>query len=294
MQGNILLLLENIIDNKGNVNTGLLESYLSQLPETFLRFSMKVILSLIVFLIGMKMIQWLRKILRKALIKVNADKGVIQFIDALLKVVLITLLVLTIASRFGLEATSVVAVLGSVSIAIGLALQGSLSNFAGGILILLLKPFRVGDYIIEDTKGNEGTVSEISLFYTKLITIDDKVIVLPNGILANNSLTNITGTPNRKIDIKISISYKANIEQARKVILGVIDEETKILQEEEKIVFVHELADSGVILGIRCYTKNADYWIMRWKLMELIKNAFDENKIEIPYPQLDVHMNTID
>lgn len=287
------LLLEAIIDDKGNVNMGLIESYFSQLPEKALQLGVKVVLAFIVFLIGMRIIKWLRKILKKALTKGNADVGVIQFLDSFSKVILITLLVLAIASKFGLEATSLVAVLGSASIAIGLALQGSLSNFAGGVLILLLKPFKVGDYIKEDTKGNEGTVSEISLFYTKLTTYDGKVIVLPNGTLANNSLTNATSTETRKIDIKVSISYQTDIRQARMVILNVLNKEEKILQTEEKLVYVHELAESGVILGIRCYVKNEDLWDVKWKLTELIKYAFDENNIEIPYKQIDVHTKNI-
>lgn len=182
------------------------------------------------------------------------------------------------------------AVLGTASLSIGLALQGSLSNFAGGVLILLLKPFRVGDYIQEDTKNNEGTVIEISLFYTKLATYDGKVIVLPNGTLANNSLTNVTGTDSRKIDIKTSISYQADIKKAREAILTMMKKEDKVQKKEEMLVYVHELADSGVIIGIRCYVQNDDYWEMKWHLTEMVKYTLDENHIEIPYPQIDVHL----
>ena len=282
--------LESIIDSKGNVDMGLLEKYMHEIPEKALQLGIKVILAILVFYIGIRLIKWIRKILNKALRKSSADMGVIQFLDSLIKVVLTICLVLGIASKFGLETTSLVAILGTASIAIGLALQGSLSNFAGGVLILLLKPFRVGDYIKEDTKENEGTVTEISLFYTKLTTYDGKIIILPNGTLANNSLTNVTGTDSRKIDIKTSISYSSDIRHTREVLLDMMQKETKIIQSEEKIVYVHELADSGVIIGIRCFVKNDDYWNMKWHLTEMIKYTLDENRIEIPYQQMDIHL----
>ncbi len=290
MFGIVIKQLESVIDPSGNINTGLLETYLQEIPERALRLGVKVILALLIFFIGMKLIKWLRKIMRKALKKGNADIGVIQFLDSLAKVVLIACLIIGIASKFGLETTSLVAVLGTASLSIGLALQGSLSNFAGGVLILLLKPFRVGDYIQEDTKNNEGTVIEISLFYTKLATYDGKVIVLPNGTLANNSLTNVTGTDSRKIDIKTSISYQADIKKAREAILTMMKKEDKVQKKEEMLVYVHELADSGVIIGIRCYVQNDDYWEMKWHLTEMVKYTLDENHIEIPYPQIDVHL----
>ena len=284
------VLLESVLDDKGNINVNLLEKIISELPDKALQFGIKVILAIIVLLIGLRLIKWIRKILKKALIKGNADTGVIQFLDSFVKVILVTFLLLAIASNFGLEATSVIAVLGSASIAIGLALQGSLSNFAGGVLILLLKPFKVGDYIKEDTKGNEGTVTEFSLFYTKLATYDGKLIVLPNGTLANTSLTNVTGTEIRKIDIKVSISYESDIQEVRNAIFDLLSNEKKVIQEEEKLVYVHELADNGVVIGIRCYVYNDDFWNVKWKLTEEIKSTFDEHEIKIPYPQMDIHV----
>ncbi len=282
--------LESLLDEKGNVNTGLIESYLETIPEKAIHFGVKVILAIIVLFIGFKLIKWIRKIVTKACEKGKADKGVIQFLDALIKTVLTVVLLITVASKFGLEVTSIITVLGSAGIAIGLALQGSLSNFAGGVLILLLKPFKVGDYIIEDTKKNEGKVAEISLFYTKLITYDERVVILPNGSLANNSMTNVTGKDRRKIDIRVTISYDADIRKARELIMNLMNQEKMIIQKEDKIVFVDELADSGVILGIRCFVKSKDFWDLKWKLTEEIKYIFDENNIVIPYPQMDVHM----
>ncbi|MDD6202247.1 MAG: mechanosensitive ion channel [Lachnospiraceae bacterium] len=285
-----LSFLESVIDPNGNIDVGLLERYMEQIPEKALQLGIKVVLAFLVLVIGMKVIKWVRKILRKALTKGNADIGVIQFLDALVRFSLIAVLILLVASGFGLETTSIITVLGSAGIAIGLAIQGSLSNFAGGVLILLLKPFKVGDYIKEDTKGNEGTVIEISLFYTKLRTYDEKIIVLPNGNLANNSLTNVTGQELRKLEIKVGISYEADIKKAKEILLSLAEKEESVLKDKEKKVFVDQLADSSVILGLRCYVSSDDYWEAKWKLTEDIKYAFDQNDIGIPFQQLDIHI----
>ena len=157
-------------------------------------------------------------------------------------------------------------------------------------MILLLKPFRVGDYIIEDTNKNEGTVSEIQIFYTKLTTSDNRIIVLPNGALANSSLTNVTDTPNRRAEIMVGISYDSDIRKAKEVLLALLEKEEKVLQNENKQVFVDSLGDSAVILGIRCWFLNEDFWEGKWRLTENIKYTLEENGIQIPFPQLDVHL----
>ena len=195
-----------------------------------------------------------------------------------------------IAASFGVDAASIIAVLGSAGVAIGLALQGSLSNLAGGVLILVLKPFKVGDYIIEDTNKNEGTVTEIQIFYTKLTTPDNKTIILPNGTLANSSLTNVTHAPDRRNEIKIGISYDSDIRTAKKILQDLLDNDVDVLQDKEKVVFVDDLADSSVVIGMRCFFKNDDYWQGRWRLLEEAKYALEEQGIVIPYPQMDVHI----
>ena len=196
---------------------GFVERYLNELPQKALNLGIRVVLALVFFFVGVQVIKLIRRIVKKSLKRANADLGVIQFLDSLIKAILYMILLFMIASGFGLDATSVVAVVGSAGVALGLALQGSLSNFAGGVLILLLKPFRVGDYIIEDNKGNEGTVKEIQLFYTKLLTPDDKVIILPNGTLANTSLTNVTATDIRRLDLSVGISYTADLKKAKEI-----------------------------------------------------------------------------
>lgn len=151
-----------------------------------------------------------------------------------------------------------------------------------------MKPFKVGDYIIEDTHKNEGTVEEISLFYTKLSTRDNRSVMIPNGILANSSMTNVTSNGKRRIDLSVGISYQSDIRQAKEVLLQVVFEESACLSEEEMLVFVSNLADSSIVMGVRVWVHTEDYWQTRWRLLENIKYAFDENGIEIPYPQMDV------
>ena len=173
--------------------------------------------------------------------------------------------------------------------AIGLALQGSLSNFAGGVLILLLKPFEVGDYIIEDTNKNEGTVKEIQIFYTKLSTIDNKTIVIPNGILTNNSLTNATAKAERRLDLKVGITYEADLKKAKAVIEKVLMDDSCVIKDEEINVFVDELAENAVIIGARGWVKNEEFWETKWRVLEEIKLQLDAAGVDIAYPQVTVH-----
>lgn len=271
------------------LNVGLIERYLQELPDKLIRLGVRVLLALVVFFIGVQLIKLVRRILRKSFERRNVDMGVSRFLDSLVKTVLYMSLLFMIASSFGLDATSVVALVGSAGVAIGLAVQGSLSNFAGGVLILLLKPFKVGDYV-RDAAGNEGTVEEVQLFYTRMITPDRHMVVVPNGDLANGNILNMSTLGDRRMDIKVGISYESDIRRAKEVLLRVLDEDPGVLQEEEKRVFVEELADSAVILCVRCYSANENFWETRWRLMETIKYALDEAGIGIPFPQIDVHM----
>ena len=178
-------------------NLNAFEKFLDTLPEKALGLGVRVLFAAVLFLVGSKLIKFIRRITKKSLQRANVETGIIQFLDGLIKACLYGLLVLMIAGNFGFDATSVVALVGSAGVTVGLALQGSLSNLAGGVLILLLKPFRVGDFIMESGHGTEGTVKEIGIFYTKLTTTDGKVVVLPNGGLANSSITNATAVPSR-------------------------------------------------------------------------------------------------
>lgn len=272
------------------IDVGLIQTYLQQLPDKALRFGMRVVMALVFFLIGMQIIKLVRRIVRRSLKKGNADTGVMQFLDSFIRAAMYIILIFMIASGFGLDAASVVALLGSAGVAIGLAVQGSLANFAGGVLILLLKPFRVDDYIRVDSEGHEGTVREIQLFYTKLATPDNHVVIIPNGTLANTSILNTSMLGERRMDIPVGISYDADIRRAREVILQVLEADAAVLKEKERNVFVQELGDSSVNLNVRCFALNEDYWECRWRITEQIKYALDEAGIPIPYPQMDVHV----
>ena len=237
-----------------------------QIP-TLISFGIKVVLAIVFFFIGRAVIHGIQKMVKHSMQRANADTGVIQFVESFLKFGLYALLLFMIATNFGIETSSVAALIASGGVAIGLALQGSLSNFAGGVLILLLKPFVVGDYIIVANDGTEGTVKVIQIFYTKLTTVDNKTIVIPNGTLSNSSLT-----------------------KAKDLIETLLKQDDSIIQDEDIKVFVDSLADSSVILGLRAWVKTEEYWSTRWRLLEEIKLIFDEEGIEIPFNQLTVHM----
>ena len=267
-----------------------LTQYMQDNIPKLITFGLQVVAALVAFAIGRLVIKWIRKIVRRSFERSDADKGVDQFVDSLLKYGLYGILIFSLISSLGFDTTSIAALLASGGVAIGLALQGSLSNFAGGVLILLLKPFVVGDYIIEDTNGKEGTVKEIQIFYTKLSTIDNKTIVIPNGMLTNNSITNATAKDERQLDLRVGISYDADIKQAKYVIEKLLADDAGIIKNEKINVFVDDLADSAVVLGVRAWVKNEEYWDTRWRMLEEIKLALDKNGIEIPYPQMTVHM----
>lgn len=264
--------------------------YVSGKIPGLIDFAIGVVLALLAFLIGTKLIKWIRKLIRISMEKGNVDKGVRQFVDSLVKFSLYAILIFSIGSKFGLDTTSVAAALASCGVAIGLALQGSLSNFAGGVLILLLKPFVVGDYIVEDNKGREGTMKEIQLFYTKLLTVDNKTVIIPNGALANTSITNVTEQDKRRLDLSVGISYDADLKKAKQLIEELFRKDKDVLQNEDIVVFVDMLGDSSVVIGARGWVNKDAYWTAKWRITENIKLTLDENGIEIPFNQVVVHM----
>lgn len=265
--------------------------FLSEIPEKALRLGARVLLAALFFLVGSQLIKLIRKIIKKSMQRAGAELGAIQFVDSFVKAALYVFLVLMLASSFGLDAASIVALLGSAGVAIGLAVQGSLSNLAGGVLLLILKPFKVGDYIQEGSSGKEGTVAEIQIFYTKLVTPDNRTIVLPNGSLANNSLINYTAQDARRMDIVVGISYKADLKKAKEVLLQVLEEDEAVLKDRDHFVFVDNLGSSSVDLGVRCWFAQSDFWPGKWRITENCKLALDRAGIEIPYNQLDVHLD---
>ena len=272
------------------IDVRLMQGLWEQLPEKGMDLMVRILLTVVTCFIGIQVIRIIRKIVRRSLTRFHADLGVTQFLDSLIKIGLYAILLMFILTGFGVESASIIAVLGSAGVAIGLALQGSLSNLAGGVLILLLKPFRVGDYIIEDTNKNEGVVSEIQIFYTKLTTADNRTIVLPNGTLANSSLTNVTDTPYRRVEIQVGVTYDSDIPKAKEVLMRLMEEDEKVLDTQERLVFVECLAESSVILGIRCWFAGSDFRDGRWRLTENMLYALQKEGIDIAYPHPDVHL----
>lgn len=286
------ILLADTVDEI--INPGVIKQFLYDIPEKALHLGIRVLLALVFFFVGSQLIKLLRKLVKKSMTKADVELGAIQFVDSFLKTALYIVLILLLANSFGMDAASIVALLGSAGVAIGLAIQGSLSNLAGGVLILTLKPFRVGDYIQESATGKEGTVTEIQIFYTKLLTVDNKTVILPNGTLANNSLVNITAQKFRRLDVTIGVSYKADLKKAKDVLFNILQQDEAVLKEKEMVVFVDDLGSSSVIIGMRGWVKQEDYWMTKWRVTENCKLALDEAGIEIPFNQLDVHFNNLD
>ena len=264
------------------------QAYMDQYLPGVVSFGLKVLIALLVFFISSRLIKLVRRLVRRSMERAGADTGLVQFIDSLLKAFLYFVLVMLIASGFGVDTASVIALAGSAGLAAGLALQGSLSNFAGGVLILMVKPFKVGDYIIQGDL--EGTVSQIEMIYTSLLTPDNRKVVIPNGALADSSLINVTAQEKRRLDIDVGISYAADLRRAKEVCMKLFEQDARILQDEERLAVVSELADSAVMLKVRFWVRPEDYWMAKWEMTEAVKLAFDENGIEIPFNQLDVHV----
>ena len=252
-------------------------------------FGFKILFAVLLFIVGKYIIRAVRRLTAKAFARYNADTGVSQFTDSIIKYGLYTVLVILVVTSFGVNLSSITAILAAAGVAVSLALQDVISNFAGGVLILTLKPFVVGDYIIEDNNKNEGTVKEIQLFHTKLTTVDNKTIVIPNGMLTNNSLTNVTAKDERQLDLRIDISYESDLRKAKRILEDMLRDTPGILKDMEMSVFVDSLGTSSVVLGMRAWTRMDEYWNIRWKLLEDIKLTFDQEGISIPYNQITVH-----
>ncbi len=279
---------ESEVLNEVAKNPGIIRKYLQDLTPSLLGFLIQLMIAVIILLVGSRMIKMLVKMVRRFLERGKVEAGVVSFLSSFVKYALYFVLAMIILGQFGVTTSSVIAVLGSAGLTMGLALQGSLSNFAGGVLILLLKPFVVGDYILDNASSEEGTVKEITIFYTKLLTIDNKLILIPNGSLSNSSITNYSHMDMRRIDLTVGVGYASDLSKVKAVLEGVVKAETAVIKDEPVDIFVSDLGDSAVDMGIRVWVKTEDYWPVRWRLLEQMKNALDENGISIPFPQMDV------
>ena len=254
---------------------------------SIISFGLNLLIALLIFCIGKLLIRILLKVCKRFLDRTKIEITVSKFLLSLIRAIAYVILVLVMLETVGIKTTSFLAVLTTASFALGLALQGSLSNFAGGILILILKPFKVGDYIC--TGGLEGTVSKIDLFYTTLITLDNKLNSIPNGTLSNASLTNVTAFDTRRVDFEFGISYNSDISKAKDILIRCASEHNMVMKEKEIFAFVSNLAASQVTLGLRVWVNSSDYWTVKFDLAETIKIRLEKEGIEIPFNQIVVH-----
>ncbi|MCR5387844.1 MAG: mechanosensitive ion channel [Lachnospiraceae bacterium] len=262
----------------------------SKLP-VLMDFAVNVIIALIVFFVGRKVIDIIRKIIRETLKKRNVEPTVVTFTDSLTKWGLIVVLLFVILGIFGITTASIIAVLGSAGLTIGLALQGSLSNFAGGFLILILRIFKVGEYIC-DEKGNEGTVTAITIFYTRLLTIGGEEIIIPNGELANGSIKNYSSHKFRRVEVKVSVNYSADVRYAKTVLEEAAKKNEYVEKEEPITAVISEFADSSVNMTLRAFVTPDKYWPALFSLREELKLAIDNDPaLEIPFNQLEVKIH---
>lgn len=275
-------------ENVKQVNV-FLEYIQERIPDA-IGFGMKVLFAIVIFMIGMKIIKWCRKLIRASMERANVEIGVTQFVDSIVKYGLYAILLILIARSFGVDSTSVAALVASAGVAIGLALQGSFSNIAGGMLLMILKPFAVGDYIICGTY--EGTITEIQIYYSKMLTADNRAIIIPNGELSSQSLVNVTNENERRLDLQIGISYEADLKYAKEVLRQIVVNDDAVIKDRDILIVVDDLADSSVLIGVKVWVPTADYWTAKWRILENIKLGLNEAGVEIPYNKMEVHLKS--
>lgn len=265
-----------------------IEHYIDLVKETLVLYGPEVVGSLVVLLAGLWVIKLVTTSARKMMIKKKIDHSLIPFLISTINVGLKTLLVITVMSMLGIAMTSFIAILGAAGLAIGMALSGTLQNLAGGVMILIFKPFKLGDFI--EAQGFAGTVKEIQIFNTLITTPDNKLIIIPNGGLSTSAMVNYSTEPTRRVDFTFSISYNDNIDFAKEVILDEIAKNPLIKEDPKPFIAVGMLADSSVNLVVRVWVETPNYWAVNFGLLEAVKKAFDKNKITIPFPQTEVHI----
>lgn len=258
------------------------------LLDEAVKFGIQIFLALIILVVGFWLSSKIKNIIRKRMIKRNLDPSIREFTLPIISILLKIMVILSAINAVGIQITSFAAILAGLAAGVGLSLQGSLSNFAGGLLIILFKPFKVGDFI--EALGHGGTVEAISILYTTIITVNQQVVVLPNSSLLNNPIMNYSIKPNRRLDIKVGISYGDDFEKAQKILKEMLENEPVVLKNEPITVEVLEFADSSVNLAVRAFVKREDYWDAYFKLYKKTKMILDENGISIPFPQTEMRI----
>ncbi|MFK7915922.1 MAG: mechanosensitive ion channel family protein [Pseudomonadales bacterium] len=267
-----------------------IQQYVDQAITMVMLWAPRVVLALVVLIVGWWLIARVIRVMEQALNRSSADQTLTNFLKSLANIALKAMLLVSVASMVGIATTSFLALLGAAGLAIGLALQGSLSNFAGGVLILLFRPFKLGDFI--EAQGVSGTVKEMQILNTVLNTPDNKRVIVPNGPLANNNITNFSTESTRRLDFVFGIGYDDDLRQAKDLLIELFDHDRRVLREPAPLVVVSELGDSSVNFTVRVWVQASDLWALKFDMLERVKLAFDEASISIPYPQTDVHLHT--
>ncbi|MBC8385445.1 MAG: mechanosensitive ion channel [Candidatus Cloacimonetes bacterium] len=266
-----------------------METIITKISELAAEYAPKLLLIILTWIVGSFVIKHLLKLITKGMIKSKVEISLQKFLLSFAGIMFKVLLFISIISMVGVKMTSFVAILGALAFAVGMSLQGSLGNFAGGVLIILFKPFKVGDYIT--AQGHSGTVHEIQMFCTILNTPDNRTIIVPNGGLSNSSVVNYSTEATRRVDWTFGIGYTDDIKKAKDVLNDIISAQSKILKDPAPFVRIGELADSSVNFIVRAWVNSADYWDVHFDMIEAVKLAFDKNNISIPFPQMDVHLD---
>ncbi len=265
-----------------------MEDILAQIKEILTVYGIRVIGALAIFIIGRWVSKGIRNLIRRIMTKSKVDQTLIAFVGNLSYVALLAFVIIAALGNLGIQTTSIIAVMGAAGLAIGLALRGSLSNFAAGIMLIVFRPFRVGDYI--EGGGTAGTVEEIQIFTTQLKSPDNKTVIVPNAKIFGDKITNYSTKGTRRVDMTFGIGYDDDIDKARAVIREIIEADQRVLKDQDPVIAVSELADSSVNFVVRVWTKSADYFGFFWDTTEAVKKRFDAEGIGIPYPQRDVHV----
>ena len=274
-----------------DLTPGALQQLLQSITPSLTKLVFNIIISIIIFFIGKKLIGFLLKLLDKFLAKTSIDVGVAKFLSSATRTCMYAILIFMIVGQLGVNTASIVTVMGAAGLAISMSLQGSLANVAGGILILLMKPFRVGDYVM--TSFGDGTVQAIGLVYTTITTVDNRVLTIPNGTLANSAVTDASMMPERRLDISVGISYDSDIRKAKEIMEEVYRSCPAVIVDKGINVHVSSLGDSAVVIEAFGWVPGSEFLSSKWYVTEEIKLRFDEGGIKIPYPQMDVHLDTV-
>ena len=276
-----------IMENVDNL-TGKADELILWLTEMGMAWGLKLLGAIVVLIIGLWIIKAIMNKVSKTMEKKETDPSLRSFLLSMLSIILKILLFISVLTMLGIEMTSFIAILGAAGLAVGLALSGTLQNFAGGVMILVFKPFKVGDFI--DAQGYMGTVKEIQIFNTILTDLDNKTIIIPNGGLSTNSIVNYSTEPTRRVDISVGIAYGENVKKSRDVLMDLGKNDKRVLKEPVPFIGVTELADSSVNLTFRVWVKSEDSWGVYFDMNENVYDAFNKSGVQIPFPQMDVHL----